>query len=80
MISSVGQARAHCCTQCERSLGSSDDITKKGLLLAVPKRRGHAMPCRATPGSTRFGQDAEAEAGRAHSSQPLLCFLQGRQA
>lgn len=47
MISSVGQARAHCCTQCERSLGSSDDITKKGM--NKPKKPKQKSPLTPRP-------------------------------
>lgn len=47
---------------------------KKNLLFAVPKRKRHAMPRRATWESTEFGQDAEAAARRMHKSQPFCVF------
>ena len=38
---------------------------KKNLLLTFPERTGHTMPCRATWGSSRFTQKAEAGARKA---------------
>lgn len=37
---------------------------KEYFLRIFSERRGHANPCRATWGSARFGQEAEAGVGR----------------
>lgn len=50
---------------------------KEGLLLTVPKRRGHTVPCRDTRGSTRDTQDAEEMSESV--AQSLYCvFLPGK--
>lgn len=42
-------------------------------LLTVSERRGHAVSCRATWGSTRISQEAEKARGK-HGQNVLLCF------
>lgn len=51
---------------------------KNNILLMFPKRRRHALPCRATWRSTRFRQEAEEER-RSCGVEALLCFLWERQ-
>lgn len=49
----------------------------KYLIFIFPERRDHAMPCRATWGSTRVGQEAEG-ASEKRGPEPLLWFLWGK--
>lgn len=56
---------------------SDDGHYKDSLSLTVPKKRGHAMPCGATRGSTTVIQETE-EMKEKHGQKPLLCFFCGK--
>lgn len=40
-------------------------LKKRLLLSSIPERRGHAMPCKVTWGSSRCGQEVERSEGKA---------------
>ena len=49
--------------------------SKEALLVTVPKRRGHAWPCRAAWGSPSVSQEAEGVKDK-DGPGPILWFLQ----